>query len=100
MRIIESNLTFKSLTDLGTVKRIILHHAEPSTCSIEDIHRWHLNNGWSGCGYHFLVRTDGSIYRGDEHYSYATFMNINGDFYIRRWNDINSTWSTWKKCTP
>ena len=40
------------------------------------------------------------IYRGDEHYSYATFMNINGDFYSRRWNDINSTWSTWKKCTP
>ena len=40
------------------------------------------------------------IYRGDEHYSYATFMNINGDFYTRRWNDINSSWSTWKKCTP
>ena len=44
MKIIESNLTFKSLTDLGTVKRIILHHAESSKCSIEDIHRWHLNN--------------------------------------------------------
>ena len=40
------------------------------------------------------------VYRGDEHYSYATFMNVIGDFYIRRWNDINSTWSTWKKCTP
>ena len=64
MRIIESNLTFKSLSDLGVVKRIILHHAESTKCSIEDIHRWHLNNGWSGCGYHFLVRKDGSIYRG------------------------------------
>ena len=40
------------------------------------------------------------IYRGDDHYSYATFMNINGEFYTRRWDDINSTWSTWKKCTP
>lgn len=64
MKIINSNLTFKSLTDLGKVKRIILHHAEANSCSIEDIHRWHLNNGWSGCGYHFFVRKDGSIYRG------------------------------------
>ena len=34
MKIIESNLTFKSLTDLGTVKRIILHHAEASILSV------------------------------------------------------------------
>lgn len=64
MQIIESNLTFKSLQALGTVKRIILHHAEASVCDIKQIHQWHLNNGWSGCGYHFLVRKDGSIYRG------------------------------------
>jgi len=64
MNIIESNLSFKSLSDLGQVKRIILHHAEAKNCTIEDIHRWHLNNGWSGCGYHFLVKKDGSIWRG------------------------------------
>lgn len=64
MKIIESNLQFKSLSNLGTVKRIILHHAEAKHCSIHDIHQWHLNNGWSGCGYHFLVRKDGTIYRG------------------------------------
>lgn len=64
MNIIETNLQFKSLSDLGQVKRIILHHAEAKSCSIEDIHRWHLNNGWSGCGYHFLVRKDGTVYRG------------------------------------
>ena len=64
MQIIESNLTFKSLSNLGQVKRIILHHAEAKHCSIHDIHQWHLANGWAGCGYHFLVRKDGTIYRG------------------------------------
>ena len=43
--------------------RIILHHADAKNCSAEDIHRWHLNNGWSGAGYHFLVRKDGKVYR-------------------------------------
>ena len=64
MKIIETNLQFKSLSPLGQVKRLILHHTEASSCTIEDIHRWHLNNGWSGCGYHFFVRKDGTIYRG------------------------------------
>lgn len=64
MKIIESNLQFKSLSNLGTVKRIILHHAEASNCTVQDIHRWHLNNGWAGIGYHFFVRKDGTIYRG------------------------------------
>ena len=64
MKIIESNLQFKSLSNLGQVKRIILHHAEAKYCSIHDIHQWHLANGWAGCGYHFLVRKDGTIYRG------------------------------------
>lgn len=64
MKIIESNLQFKSLSNLGQVKRIILHHAEASNCTVQDIHRWHLNNGWSGIGYHFFVRKDGTIYRG------------------------------------
>ena len=64
MQIIESNLSFKSLSNLGTVKRIILHHAEASNCTVQDIHRWHLNNGWAGIGYHFFVRKDGTIYRG------------------------------------
>ena len=64
MNIIETNLNFGNLSSLGIVKRIICHHAEASVCSIEDIDRWHKNNGWAGCGYHFLVRKDGSIYRG------------------------------------
>lgn len=64
MNIIETNLKFKNnMTNRSTTKRIILHHAEASKCTAEDIHRWHLNNGWAGAGYHFLVRKDGSVYR-------------------------------------
>ena len=63
MNIIETNLEFGALSTRKSTKRAILHHAEASKCTAEDIHRWHLQNGWSGAGYHFLVRKDGSIYR-------------------------------------
>ena len=63
MNIIETNLKFGAMTNRKTTSRIILHHAEASHCTAADIHRWHLNNGWAGAGYHFLVRKDGSIYR-------------------------------------
>jgi len=43
---------------------IVVHHAEASTCTAQDIHRWHLSRGWKGIAYHYLIRKDGSIYRG------------------------------------
>ena len=49
----------RSKTDM-----IVLHHAEASSCSAQNIHQWHLNNGWIGFGYHYLIRKDGSIYTG------------------------------------
>lgn len=63
MEIIETNLQFKDMSTRKVTERIILHHAYAKKCSAEDIHRWHLNNGWAGAGYHFLIRKDGSIYR-------------------------------------
>lgn len=63
MNIIDTNLKFKQMDTRKSTQRIILHHAAAKTCSAEDIHRWHLNKGWSGAGYHFLVRKDGKIYR-------------------------------------
>jgi N-acetylmuramoyl-L-alanine amidase len=30
----------------------------------EDIHQWHLDRGFSGCGYHYIFKRDGSIQRG------------------------------------
>jgi N-acetyl-anhydromuramyl-L-alanine amidase AmpD len=43
---------------------IVLHHAALSRCTAQDVHRWHLNNGWAGIGYHFFVAKDGKVYRG------------------------------------
>ncbi len=63
MNIIETDLSFGSLSNRSKTTRMILHHADAKTCSAEDIHRWHLGNGWSGAGYHFLVRKDGKVYR-------------------------------------
>ena len=53
-----------SLEKRSSTVRVILHHAAAVKCSAQDIHAWHLGNGWSGIGYHFLVRKDGSVYRG------------------------------------
>lgn len=65
MQIIETNFKWNgSLSYTNKPKRIILHHAEDSICTVQQIHSWHLGNGWTGIGYHFFVRKDGTIYRG------------------------------------
>ncbi|QXE19311.1 N-acetylmuramoyl-L-alanine amidase [Clostridium sp. 001] len=65
MNIVNSNLSFRSSLSWGNnPQAVVLHHADAKVCSIEDIHRWHLENGWCGCGYHYLVRKDGTIYTG------------------------------------
>lgn len=48
------------------IKYIILHHAAAEICTADDIHRWHLKNGWAGMGYNFFIRKDGTIYTGRE----------------------------------
>lgn len=62
VNIIDAGLSFGSLSRRGSTNRIILHHAEASECSPEDIQRWHLANGWSGAGYHFEVRKNGTVH--------------------------------------
>ncbi|MDT8717836.1 N-acetylmuramoyl-L-alanine amidase [Clostridium sp. 19966] len=65
MNIIEPNLSWNGALILNNVPKLIVdHHAEAFSCSIQDIDRWHKERGWIGCGYHFLVRKDGSVYRG------------------------------------
>lgn len=63
MNIIETNLKFKSMSKRKSTDRLILHHSACLNCTAEQIHQWHLNNGWEGAGYHFLVRKDGNVYR-------------------------------------
>ena len=64
MNIIETNLSFGSMSVRSKTTRIILHHAAAKSCGAATIHQWHLNNGWSGIGYHFVVRKNGTIERG------------------------------------
>ncbi len=69
LNIIETNLQFngnKTIRDLSTIKRIILHHSGVSVLqTVETIHNYHKNSrGYAGIGYHFYVRKDGNIYRG------------------------------------
>jgi N-acetyl-anhydromuramyl-L-alanine amidase AmpD len=65
MRVIETKLNFKNeLTKRSKTDYIVLHHADKTKCTIYDIHQWHLNNGWAGCGYHFFISKDGKVYRG------------------------------------
>lgn len=63
MKIKETNLKFTSLSNRTSTKEIVLHHAA-ATADAKTIHQWHKNNGWSGIGYHFVVRKDGTIERG------------------------------------
>ena len=69
VNIVEKNLNWNgSFTYNNKPDMIILHHIEASrpgsTIPIEDVHGWHLGNGWIGIGYHFYVTKDGTIYRG------------------------------------
>lgn len=65
MRIIETNIKWaSSLSKRPRTDYIVLHHAEASKCTVEQVDSWHKQNGWAGIGYHFFVRKDGTIYRG------------------------------------
>lgn len=58
---------FKRKTSMDKVKRIILHYSASSNPAHNDvsvIDTWHKERGWSGCGYHFFVKYDGTIQKG------------------------------------
>jgi N-acetyl-anhydromuramyl-L-alanine amidase AmpD len=55
-----NDLSQRSRTDL-----IVIHHtASNPDITVEDIHQMHLNNGWSGIGYHLVVYADGTVHQG------------------------------------
>ena len=45
-------------------KYVVLHHAAAKVCSPYQVDSWHKANGWSGIGYHYFIRKDGSICEG------------------------------------
>ena len=42
----------------------VWHNSGSTFASPQQIHAWHLANGWTGIGYHFVVRKNGDVYRG------------------------------------
>jgi N-acetylmuramoyl-L-alanine amidase len=49
------------------IERIVVHCADtPASMDIgvDEIDRWHRDRGWSGCGYHYVIRRDGEIEHG------------------------------------
>ncbi len=65
MKITEIDWNWK--TGLGSRAKtdyVVLHHAASKACSPYQVDSWHKANGWSGIGYHYFIRKDGTIYRG------------------------------------
>lgn len=53
--------------EMRTITLIIVHcsaNRAGSALRMADIDRWHRSLGWKGCGYHYVIPTDGSIERG------------------------------------
>ena len=47
------------------IKRLVIHcTATKGDCSAATIRKWHLAKGWRDIGYHYVVRTDGSVEKG------------------------------------
>ncbi|WP_373325610.1 peptidoglycan recognition family protein [Sporomusa paucivorans] len=67
LNIKETNLKFGAMNrQHERITRVVIHHVgdPPRDVSAEEIHRWHKENDWAGIGYHYVVRTDGTIERG------------------------------------
>ena len=65
------------------IDKIVIHCSATTNGrhhTAEDIHRWHKERGWSGIGYHYVIRVDGVLDSGRPHYwtgSHAKGHNTN-----------------------
>jgi N-acetylmuramoyl-L-alanine amidase len=80
MKIINANLKYKNPPiplDPNKVEFIFIHHTASITATPEQIHQWHLSNGWSGAGYNEYITKDGVVHilRGDHIGAHASKHN-------------------------
>lgn len=63
--VIDTDLDFNPLTPREQTNAVVIHHTgaelDPTAATI---HEWHKQNGWNGCGYHYIIRKDGTVERG------------------------------------
>jgi len=63
----ETNLRFNRAPRMRqSTDKIIIHHSASHDVGAATIHQWHLDRGWLGIGYHFVIRQNGAIERGRE----------------------------------
>lgn len=62
----ETGLAFGPLQTREETNMIVIHHIGDidRDVSAAEIHDWHQGQGWSGIGYHYVIRKDGTIERG------------------------------------
>ena len=92
MNIRQTHLEFTSLSERPYTDMIVIHHTgeHDIDASAEQIHDWHLGNGWSGIGYHFVIRKDGTVEIGRPEWaigshaygenSHTIGIHLSGDF--------------------
>ena len=65
MRIITVNHNFtKPPTKRSRTDEIVIHHQAGNPAPAATMHKWHLDRGWIGIGYHFVLQPDGRIETG------------------------------------
>lgn len=66
LRIKPTYLQFGSLENREQTDAIVIHHIgnTDKDVSAATVHGWHQAQGWSGIGYHYLIRKDGTIEQG------------------------------------
>lgn len=92
VEIVETGLEFSSLSERSYTDMVVIHHTgcNDIDASAEQIHGWHINNGWAGIGYHYVIRKDGTIERGRPEWaigshaygenSHTIGIHLSGDF--------------------
>lgn len=90
--VVETGLEFTSLSERSYTDMIVIHHtgSPDMDAGAEQIHGWHLGNGWAGIGYHYVIRKDGTIERGRPEWaigshaygenSHTIGIHLSGDF--------------------
>lgn len=98
INVVETDLDFAlPLETRSETNFLVIHHTGSGAyndidCSAEQIHSWHLGNGWAGIGYHYVVRKDGTVERGRPHWAVGSHaygrnyesigIHLSGDFSI------------------
>lgn len=49
---------------LSKVTAISIHHMAHLTAGLDEIHKWHLENGWKGFAYNYWIDYEGTVWEG------------------------------------